>query len=97
MALKEKSESKYDRMDWEMWPTRLFNFDDVIDRSYKMRFCTGNGNKTDCRHGDALFSTVNNNVTRGTVEFCGVGYSTISGIAQIGANRHTYNQCYHHP
>lgn len=68
--------------------TRLFNLDDVIDRSYKMRFCTGNGNKADCGHGDALFSTVDNNVTRGTVEFGGVGYSTISGIMQNGASRH---------
>lgn len=53
----------------------LFDFDDIINRSYKLRFCTGNWNKTNCGHGYALVSTVDNNVTRGTVEFCGVGYS----------------------
>lgn len=80
MVLKEKLEFKYDRMDWEMWLICFFNFDDVIDRLYKMCFCIGNGNKIDCRYGDVFFFIVNNNVIRGIVEFCGVGYSIISGI-----------------
>lgn len=65
-----------------MQPTHFFNLDDIIDGSYKVRFCTGDWNKTNCGHGYALVSTVDNNVARGTVEFCGVGYSSISGIAQ---------------